>query len=184
MITTCTTCGANYDAGSEEQANEPARYCPGCWAKRKTACKHSLDVSPSGHMASCKLCGFVGRWRDGTWEKVEERASVPPATADQTTPGPWKAAGVAWEVASGVWTRHIYTTEFVRGVVLGHQARGSTEAEVDANARLIAAAPDLYAIVRAEYDEHDGFRTLPMGYPADRAAAICAAIAKAEGGAA
>lgn len=45
------------------------------------------------------------------------------------------------------------------------------------------AVPDLLAIVRAEYDEHDGFRTLPMGYPADRAAAICAAITKAEGGA-
>ena len=42
----------------------------------KTECKHSLDVSPSGHMASCKLCGFVGRWRDGVWEKVEEPASA------------------------------------------------------------------------------------------------------------
>lgn len=54
--------------------------------------------------------------------------------------------------------------------------------EQEANARLIAAAPDLYAIVRAEYDAHDGFKTLPLGYPADRASAIVAAIAKAEGG--
>lgn len=45
----------------------------------KHECKHSLDVSPSGQIASCKLCGFVGRWRDGSWEKVEEPAPVAPA---------------------------------------------------------------------------------------------------------
>lgn len=31
MITTCTTCGKGYEAGSEEQANEPVRFCPTCW---------------------------------------------------------------------------------------------------------------------------------------------------------
>lgn len=30
MITTCTTCGQNYEAGSEEQANEQERLCPLC----------------------------------------------------------------------------------------------------------------------------------------------------------
>lgn len=65
------------------------------------------------------------------------------------------------------------------GTVICRTSDGISEAD----ARLLAAAPDLYAIVRAEYDAHDGFKTLPLGYPADRAAAIIAAIAKAEGGA-
>lgn len=30
MITTCTKCGNCYDAGSEEEANEPERFCPTC----------------------------------------------------------------------------------------------------------------------------------------------------------
>jgi hypothetical protein len=29
MIATCTVCGALYEAGSEEQAYEPVRYCGG-----------------------------------------------------------------------------------------------------------------------------------------------------------
>lgn len=33
MITTCTTCGKCYEAGSEEQANEPTRFCPACKPK-------------------------------------------------------------------------------------------------------------------------------------------------------
>lgn len=45
----------------------------------KTECKHSLDISPTGRLARCNLCGFVGRWRDGVWEKVEEPAPVTPA---------------------------------------------------------------------------------------------------------
>ncbi len=44
----------------------------------KTACKHSLDISPSGKLASCMLCGFVGRWRDGMWERVEPATAPPP----------------------------------------------------------------------------------------------------------
>ncbi len=30
MITTCTKCGRAYEAGSEEQANEPERFCFDC----------------------------------------------------------------------------------------------------------------------------------------------------------
>ena len=41
-------------------------------------CNHDLDISPSGHMAMCKRCGFVGRWRDGMWERVEPAAAPPP----------------------------------------------------------------------------------------------------------
>lgn len=32
MITTCTMCGVLYEAGSEEQANEPGRLCFSCRA--------------------------------------------------------------------------------------------------------------------------------------------------------
>jgi hypothetical protein len=31
-ITTCPECGDLYEAGSEEQANEPGRLCRRCWA--------------------------------------------------------------------------------------------------------------------------------------------------------
>lgn len=41
------------------------------------ACRHDLDVSPSGRFASCRLCGFVGRWRDGAWQRVQQ-APCPP----------------------------------------------------------------------------------------------------------
>lgn len=43
------------------------------------ACNHDLDISPSGHMAMCKRCGFVARWRDGAWERVEPATAPPPA---------------------------------------------------------------------------------------------------------
>lgn len=109
MITTCTTCGRCYDSGSEEQANEPTRYCRDCWGKRTEILR-----SP---------------------------------------PGPWKVAGIAWEVSPGVWTTHVHTSEFVRGVVVGHQARGRTEAEVGANARMIAAAPEMLQMLR-DLDAH------------------------------
>jgi hypothetical protein len=34
MITTCTDCGSLYEAGSEEQACEPKRWCFDCRRKR------------------------------------------------------------------------------------------------------------------------------------------------------
>lgn len=48
--------------------------------------------------------------------------------------------------------------------------------------RLIKAAPNAYAIIRAEYDAHNGFETLPLGYPPARAKAIVEYIARVEGG--
>ncbi len=56
------------------------------------ACNHDLDVSPSGTIAMCRRCGFVGRWRDGTWERVEERPAPPPEGA---TLSPAQVATVA-----------------------------------------------------------------------------------------
>lgn len=43
MITTCTTCGGLYEAGSEEQANEPSRWCPPCWSEHKDRSKQVFD---------------------------------------------------------------------------------------------------------------------------------------------
>jgi len=39
-------------------------------------CNHDLDVSPSGKYATCRLCSFVGKWRDGIWERVPPAAGV------------------------------------------------------------------------------------------------------------
>lgn len=33
MITTCTTCGNLFEAGSEEQANDPNCVCRDCWRR-------------------------------------------------------------------------------------------------------------------------------------------------------
>lgn len=46
MITTCTTCGKCYEAGSEEQANEPTRFCPACWRKRSSSTPGPWHVRP------------------------------------------------------------------------------------------------------------------------------------------
>lgn len=50
MITTCTTCGGLYEAGSEEQANEPSRPCPSC---------RRQEQSPSRQSDRCDKCGRV-----------------------------------------------------------------------------------------------------------------------------
>jgi predicted nucleic acid-binding Zn-ribbon protein len=44
MITACSKCGRCYEAGSEEQANEPDRLCPTCWLR---ASKDALEVERS-----------------------------------------------------------------------------------------------------------------------------------------
>ena len=94
------------------------------------------------------------------------------------TPGPWEAVELS---DSKLWTVLTEWTIDGRGEGVANVFGGS---RTRANALLIAAAPDAYAIIRAEYDANKGFQTLPMGYPADRANAIRNYIAKAEGGAA
>jgi hypothetical protein len=54
-------------------------------AENRTAgCEHDLDVSPSGRIAACRLCGFVGHWRDGVWNRVGDPHSAPPNVASDT----------------------------------------------------------------------------------------------------
>lgn len=64
MSAHCPGCGVYHEEDDD-------RLCSACEVERKVAtCKHELDVSPSGQLAMCKLCSFVGRWRDGFWERV------------------------------------------------------------------------------------------------------------------
>lgn len=95
------------------------------------------------------------------------------------TPGPWRddAANKHGEIR--IAAPSTPTSTYLVALVCPDVPDSRTQ---EANASVISAAPDLYAIVRAEYDAHGGFETLPIGYPPERAAAICAAIAKAEGG--
>jgi hypothetical protein len=53
-ITTCPECGKLYEAGSEEQANEPGRLCPGCFA-----------ALVGGDIINCARCGKVVRFGGG-----------------------------------------------------------------------------------------------------------------------
>ena len=69
-ITTCTVCGQLYEAGSEEQANEPERLCFWCrTVKRNGACRDcglstlQLELDSANR---CILCARV--WR----EKMKE----------------------------------------------------------------------------------------------------------------
>lgn len=60
----------------------------------------------------------------------------------------------------------------------------TTDQKGDAKDRLIAAAPDMYTLIKAEYDANRGFETLPLGYPRKRAEAISNIVKAVEGGAA
>ena len=56
MITTCTTCGKAYEAGSEEQANEPTRFCAPCWSNHKAKSKRVF----SGPFLAANYIGLPG----------------------------------------------------------------------------------------------------------------------------
>lgn len=43
MITVCTDCGKCYQAGSEEQANEPERWCVECFRRRNVKARVEPD---------------------------------------------------------------------------------------------------------------------------------------------
>jgi hypothetical protein len=70
-------------------------------AARSTQCRfHELDISPSGAMAMCRNCGFVGRWRDGMWERVEPATSSPAfRTAAQQAASDLRAVAAAESAA-------------------------------------------------------------------------------------
>jgi len=64
----CAGCGTY-------QEEDDSRLCTTCESEKKVRlCKHDLEVSPSGKLALCRKCPFVGVWRDGMWERAGDGA--------------------------------------------------------------------------------------------------------------
>lgn len=78
---------------------------------------------------------------------------------DAFTPGPWKL-GRPW--ANGV-TRFVQQDAAKLHFVA--EARGDTAETRDANARLIAAAPDLLQVLERYVAAYPAFRIKPVGAP-------------------
>lgn len=57
--------------------------------RRAKDCPHELDISPSGRLCQCRLCGRVGKWRDGMWEWIIA-ADVAHATYDAGARRLWR----------------------------------------------------------------------------------------------
>jgi hypothetical protein len=102
------------------------------------------------------------------------------------TPGPWEASYLD---KSG---QRVVKGEHIEICTCWHHSVGSIEKEMEANAYLIAAAPDLYAALRQLLATRPAFTSKPIGAPhsparLEQEAAIKAdhdarrAIAKAEG---
>ncbi len=116
-----------------------------------------------------------------------------PKTEPQTnaahTPGPWEiteAANKSWQIAR--WSQRLSAGRGDTRTTLA-EAYGQTEAECNANARLIATAPDLLAALyhaRAQFREVAGnWSALSNHYQMEKAwanvRAIDNAIAEAKG---
>ncbi len=93
-------------------------------------------------------------------------------SAPAWTPGPWvarKGAYAGWEFTGGFLGRITAENgrEIYAGVSCFHALRGATEEEADANARLIAAAPDLAEAVDAYLAAVDAKRQFEAEHPND-----------------
>lgn len=63
MNGTCNGCGIYHE-------EDDARPCWKCEREARIAsCRHELDISPSGRMATCLLCNAMYRSVDGRWER-------------------------------------------------------------------------------------------------------------------
>lgn len=66
-ITTCSQCSKAYEAGSEEQANEPVRICPMCRGHECPQCHGTGKLVEAGfepgHLTHwwCAYCGGTGK---------------------------------------------------------------------------------------------------------------------------
>jgi hypothetical protein len=88
-ITTCTKCGGLYEAGSEEQANEPERFCPSC--RKPTAADGkgplcSRDLLPNKQQSYDRLGSIVSDARLAgliDWNGIEDR------TRETKVPSTW-----------------------------------------------------------------------------------------------
>ena len=98
------------------------------------------------------------------------------------TPGPWKLAGESVSKQTFVYALNDRgTNQFWFDIQPGWTCDGvrTSDAELEANARLIAAAPDLLAALTALMGDHGG--SLGVSRTDERALAARAALAKATG---
>jgi hypothetical protein len=99
---------------------------------------------------------------------------------NEHTPGPWELdrcreqGREVWQIGAREGDTAVVTVSGYTGCINGPGLRHMDTAENDANARLIASAPDLLEALKSL--SHDGFGRVLGDWPA-----IEAAIAKAEG---
>lgn len=102
--------------------------------------------------------------------------------APMHTPGPWvRMRAEPWTVENDDAYGHTYTgigAENEHPIALVVAADYQSDGCFDANARLIAAAPDLLAALQGMLEAFGGFRDL-AGNPVEEDVAARAAIAKA-----
>ena len=82
----------------------------------------------------------------------------------QHTPGPWQLSEYTWKDGSGTYRRVEQVEQFgdvVASVCIRHSANHTLDACGDANARLIAAAPDLLEALQlaVRQNSHDMLMT-------------------------
>lgn len=78
MITTCTDCGQAYEAGSEEQANEPTRWCPRCRGLRGIGVPLAEQTDPAQDLAAEACAAWLLRQAEHNrltleWQEIETR---------------------------------------------------------------------------------------------------------------
>ena len=96
------------------------------------------------------------------------------------TPGPWIASD---QSRHGCDYRDRHIMDDSGDILATVHAVRTTAAGRDANARLIAAAPDLLAACEAALSELEALRGVDEGFPqGETAQALRSAIAKAKGG--
>lgn len=103
------------------------------------------------------------------------KATQPPTAQAQSqhTPGPWTPKGHVWQHNLDCWTRPVYTADHR----VAQTAMALTRDECEANARLIAAAPEMLEALVGLMEAWDGAKSLLD--LSERIPAIRAAIAKA-----
>jgi hypothetical protein len=107
--------------------------------------------APTPTMTDAEWLDARSFWINRSGTLSDRRECVPhhPATSAQTTgptPGPWRTEIMDWPFPDQIDVRIVAPDGWVLAEV---KRRGSQVAVRDANARLIAAAPDLLAFVRA-----------------------------------
>lgn len=110
----------------------------------RSPCSHDLDVSPSGKIAACKLCDFVGRWRDGVWERVVVAPPQPPQNPELGC-GPFRVSEYIGLPGDRVYWAAV---DHASGIMCsGRDTAALAESDAEAlNAAYAKALKDAYAV--------------------------------------